>query len=137
MGKAVRPTAVWRQASDDAQAGKSSPQRGRMSPTYPHDRTLRPALHSEALRRQFGSRQVCRLVCTRRVRIVCVDRIPDRMAARTVLKIVYNHEVLDEGVDPVVHLVETALESFAAAISPGWLVDVAPSRKWAANQAPR
>ncbi|EJD53381.1 cytochrome P450 [Auricularia subglabra TFB-10046 SS5] len=52
------------------------------------------------------------------------------MAARTILKIVYNHEVADKGVDPVVHLVESALESFAAAISPGWLVDVASSLRF-------
>lgn len=60
----------------------------------------------------------------------------DWMAARTILKIVYNHEVADKGVDPVVHLVESALESFAAAISPGWLVDVAPSLRFLPDWLP-
>jgi hypothetical protein len=53
-----------------------------------------------------------------------------RFAAATTLKLVYGYDVVDEGEDPLVKINDEANNTFTWAASPGWMVDLIPSRKF-------
>ncbi|KAH7097918.1 cytochrome P450 [Auriculariales sp. MPI-PUGE-AT-0066] len=59
-----------------------------------------------------------------------VDKSLHWFSARILLKIVYDHEVAEDGEDELVLLNEEGNMQFSAAASPGWLVDIFPSLRY-------
>ena len=51
-----------------------------------------------------------------------------RLAASIIMKVVYDHDIAFEGVDPLVEGINTTIQNFNLASSPGWVVDMFPAR---------